>query len=466
MHETATHKMKVLIVGAGKLGVRLAKIMDGEQFEVTLVDSNAKNVARLSEQLDVLVLEGNGVDVTFLKEIKVHQFDLVLACTDSDEMNIVMCDFVKKLGGKKTIARVRDVEYSNQMEFLKDKLGIDLIINPDLAAAEAIKKYLLRDMTYYLGEFAQGQVKIVDYNIRTNAAFVQQRIMDLKGFDDLLIIAIDRESELLIPDGSIVLEPYDTIYLLGAIETVEHFATKYKLNGTQKAVENVMIVGGGNIGMYLASLLAQAKVNVTLIEQNQRRILALSELLDKVLIIAGDGSDINLLEQERLDAMQALVTVTGLDELNLLVAIIAKRQGVSKTIAKISRDNYSKIINDLPIDAAINPIDITSSELIKYVRGDRVQSISLLLNQEGEVSEVIATAAMNFLNKPLSEVKLPKGILIGAIISGNKVSIASGKSVIRENDRLIVFTHSSKIGEFRKLFLKQKGGLFGEVWNR
>lgn len=458
--------MKVLIIGAGKLGVRLAKVMDSEQLDVTLVDCNAKKVAQLSEQLDVLVMEGNGVDINFLKEIKVSQFDMSIACTESDEKNLVICDFIKRLEGQKTIARIRDVEYANQVEFLKDKVGLDLVINPDLATAKAIVKYLLRDMTYYLGDFAKGKVKMVDFNIHNDKQFVDKQIMDLKNINDLLIIAIEREDELLIPDGSSVLQAQDVIYLLGVEETVEKFAKDHKLNGSQKAVENVMIIGGGNIGMYLASLLSQAKVNVTLIEQDQRRIMALTEILDKVLIIAGDGSDINLLEQEQLDSMQALVSVSGLDELNLLVALIAKRQGVGKTIAKISRDNYSKIVNELPLDAAINPIDITASEIIKYVRGATVTSISLLLNQEGEVSEIIATKEMSFLNKPLSEVKLPKGILIGAIISDQEITIASGKSIIKENDRIIVFTHASKISEFRNLFLKKKGGRFREIWNR
>lgn len=458
--------MKVLIIGAGKLGVRLAKVMDSEQLDVTLVDCNAKKVAHLSEQLDVLVLEGNGVDINFLKEIKVNQFDMSIVCTESDEKNLVICDFIKRLEGQKTIARIRDVEYANQVEFLKDKVGLDLVINPDLATAKAIVKYLLRDMTYYLGDFAKGKVKMVDFNIHNDNQFVDKQIMDLENINDLLIIAIEREDELLIPDGSSVLQAQDVIYLLGVEETVEKFAKDHKLNGSQKAVENVMIIGGGNIGMYLASLLSQAKVNVTLIEKDQRRIMALTEILDKVLIIAGDGSDINLLEQEQLDSMQALVSVSGLDELNLLVALIAKRQGVGKTIAKISRDNYSKIVNELPLDAAINPIDITASEIIKYVRGATVTSISLLLNQEGEVSEIIATKEMSFLNKPLSEVKLPKGILIGAIISDQEITIASGKSIIKENDRIIVFTHASKISEFRNLFLKKKGGRFREIWNR
>ncbi len=458
--------MKVLIVGAGKLGVRLAKVMDIEKFDVTLVDRNPKKVEKINEQLDVLTIEGNGVDITFLKEINAKSFDLVVATTDSDETNIVVCDFTKKLGCKKTIARIRDLEYSNQMDFIKETIGIDLIINPDLSTARMIAKYLLRDMTYYTGEFAGGRVRIVDFNIKNNARFVGKKIMELSDLQGLLITAVSRENDLLIPSGETVLKNNDTIYLLGSINTIDEFTKRYKLNGTQQAIENVMIIGGGHIGVYLAQKLTKAKVNVKLIEQDRVRAQALTELLDHVLIIHGDGSDIKLLEQEELETMQAIVTVTGLDELNLLVALIAKHHGVSKTIAKVSRDNYSKIINDLQIDAAINPLNISVSNILKFVRGDKVESISLLLGGEGEVSEIIANKDMSFINKPLHKANFPKGVLIGAIIHDGDVSIANGNSVIQENDRIIVFCHSLKVAQFKNIFIKKNGGTLREIWNR
>lgn len=458
--------MKVLIVGAGKFGIRLAKVMDAEGFDVTLIDRNAKKVERLNDELDVLTLEGNGVDVTFLRGIKTNLFDLVVATTENDETNIVVCDFVKKLGCKQTVARIRDFEYSDQINFIKESIGIDLIVNPDLATARMIAKYLLRDMTYYTGQFAQGRVRIVDFNIKKNENFIGKRIMDLHQLRGLLITSIARENELLIPSGDTVLQENDTIYLLGLIHQIEQFTHSYKLNGTLKPIENVMIVGGGNVGMYLAQKLTKEKVNVKLIEQDRNRVLALTELLDHALIIQGDGSNINLLEQEEIDSMQAVVTVTGMDEVNLLVALIAKQYGVDKTIAKVSRDNYAKIINSLHIDAAINPLNIAVGNILKFVRGDRIQSISLLLGGEGEVSEIIVSKDMHFINKPLSEVKFPRGVLVGAIIHDGEVSIANGQSVIKEGDRIIVFCHSTQITQFKNIFIRRKGGKFSELWNR
>jgi trk system potassium uptake protein TrkA len=325
---------------------------------------------------------------------------------------------------------------------------------------------LLRDITYYIGEFASGRVRIVDFNIKNNQKFVGKKIMDLDDMTGLLITSVARENELLIPGGDTVLETNDTIYLMGSIETIDVFTKKYKLNGTRKAIENVMIIGGGNIGMYLARKLSKAKVHVKLVEQDRSRIQMLTEMLEHVLIIQGDGSNINLLEQEELENMQAFVTVTGIDEVNLLVALIAKQYGIEKCIAKVSRDNYAKIINNLPIDAAINPLNISVSRILKFVRGSRIESISLLLGGEGEVSELIVSKDMPFINKPLAKVNLPKGVLIGAIIHDGVVSIANGQSVIQEGDRIIVFCHSSKVAQFKNIFIQKKEGRFGEIQNR
>lgn len=458
--------MKVLIVGAGKLGIRLAKVMDAEQYDVTLVDRNPKKIESIHDQLDVMCIEGNGVDIAFLRKIEAETFDLVVATTDSDETNILVCDFVKKMGCQKTIARIRGLEYSDQIAVLKKMIGIDLIINPDLATADIIAKYLLRDITYYVGEFVNGKVRIVDYNIKNNQRFVGKKIMELSDFEGLLITGIARENELLIPGGDTVLESNDTIYLLGSMSTIDDFAAKYKLNGAHKKIDNVIIVGGGNIGLYLAQRLSKEKVHVKLIEQDRSRIQLLTENMEHVLIIQGDGSNINLLEQEELENAQAFVSVTGIDEVNLLVALIAKQYGVDKCIAKVSRDNYAKIINSLPIDAAVNPLNLSVSKILKFIRGNRIESISLLLGGEGEVTELVATKDMPFIDQPLAKANLPKGVLVGAIIHDGQVSIANGQSVIREGDRIIVFCHSSKVAKFKSIFIHKKEGRFSEIRSR
>lgn len=458
--------MKVMIVGAGKLGLKLAEAMILENMDVTLVDDNSKVLDRINEHLDVLTITASGINVSMLKKLNIERFDLLVASTDNDATNAMICTFSKKLGCKRAIARIRDPDYIEQLEFIKTELNIDLIINPDLATATSISRYLLKDVIFYSGEFASGKVKMIDFNIGHLDVFVGKRIMELEGFDDLIITAISRNGELIIPDGSVRLMSGDVIHVLGISDDIRLFSKIFKLKGYEKRVENVMILGGGNVGYYLAKELSKAKIKVTLIEHNIEKAQKLAELLKHVLIIHGDGTDVTLLEEENIQDIDAFIGATGYDEQNLLMALMAKQYGVSKSIAKASRQNYTKIIDKLDIDAALNPVNITASNILKYIRGGKVVSVSLLLGGKGEVTEIIATPDMPYLNKPIANLDLPKGIIIGAIIHEGEVIIPKGTSVISANDRIVVFCLSEDIEYLKSLFRSGKGGLFSELWNR
>jgi len=458
--------LKVMIVGAGKLGVRLAKTMNLENMDVTLVDDNPKVIEKVNEHLDVLTVVASGINVSSLMELNIDKFDLLVATTDGDATNSVICTFAKKLGCKKTIARIRDPEYMEQMSFIKEELGIDLVINPDLATANTIAKYLMRSVAFYSGEFASGKVKMIDFKTGNLENFTGKKISEIEGMENLLITAISREGSLIIPDGSTALQSGDVIYVIGLCEHIDRFSKRFQLKGVEKKVENAMILGGGNVGYYLAKVLAKSKVKVTIIDQDRRKVQKLAEQLDHVLVINGDGTDITLLEEENIEQMDAFVGVTGFDEQNLLMALMAKQYGVSKAIAKVSRQNYTKIIDKLDIDVAINPVNITASNILKYVRGGKVASVSLLLGGKGEVTEIIVSPEMPYINKPIHNLNLPKGLIIGAIIRDGKVEIPNGSSIIRENDRIVVFTLAEDIESLKTLFKPGKGGLLGELWNR
>lgn len=457
--------MKTIIIGAGKLGSKLAEAMTLENMDVVVVDTNPKVLERISEHLDIMTVSGNGLDSEMLKELNIAKFDLLVACTEFDETNAVICTLAKKLGCVRTIARVRNPEYTEQMEFMKNELGIDLIINPDHAAAKSISKYLLKDVVFYTGEFASGKVKMVDFNIQSREEFVGVALKNLKNFENLLVTAISRNGQLIIPSGITVLEKDDVIHVLGKDSDVIHFSKANKLCGELDKVKNAMILGGGKLGYYLAKELSATKVDVTIIEENKERAQKLVELLDHVLIIHGDGTDANLLEEEGMQDFDAFIGVTGYDEQNLLMALMAKQAGATKSIAKVSRQNYTRIIDKLNIDAAVNPVNIAASNILKYIRGGKVISVSLLLGGDGEVTEIVATPEMKYLNKPLSEVDLPKGVIIGAIIHDGVVSIAKGSSIIRPYDRIVVFSLAKDFESLRSLFIPTKGGLFNELWN-
>ena len=448
--------MKVMIVGAGKLGYKLAEFMTLEDIDVTAIDKNQEVIDMVNEHLDVLTVLGNGMDINLLRGLDIDKYDLLVASTDRDETNTLICSLAKKLGCIKTIARVRNPEYMEQLDFMKTEMGIDHIVNPDLDTAKVIEKYLLKKYSVYSEEFASGKVQMIDFNIGSIDDFVGKKLMDLKGFDGLLLVSISRDGEVIIPHGSTELLRDDIVHIIGKNEDIIKFSGRYSKNKLGRKVEKVMIFGGSNIGFYLANRLSRQHISVTMIEKDMERCNELSESLDDVLIIHGDGTDIHLLEEEHLESMDAFVGVTGFDEQNLLMALMAKQLGVEKTISKLSRQNYTKVIDRLSLDTALNPIVITASNILKIVRGGKIVSISLLIGGDGEVTELIVGKDLPIVGKPLEELDLPKGIIIGAIVRKGKVRIPNGKSVIHARDRIVVFSLTEDL-EGLKMFSILKG---------
>lgn len=458
--------MKVVIVGTGKLGYKLAEFMVLEDIDVTIIDNDLDVIDFVNEHLDVLTILGNGMDINILKELDISEYNLLVASTDSDETNTLICSLAKKLGCEKTIARIRNPEYMQQLDFIKKEMGIDYIVNPDLETAQSIEKYLLKKYSFYSGEFASGKVRMLDFNIKNKEDFVNKKIMDLDQMDNILITAISRDGNIIIPDGSTILLEDDIINIIGKKENISRINSHHYGEKREKDVEKVMILGGSNIGFYLAERLSNLGISVTLIEKDKEKCIALSNKLNDVLIIHGDGTDINLLEEENLDTMDAFVGVTGFDEQNLLMAVMAKQSGVSKVISKLSRRNYTKIIDRLEIDAALNPIVITAGNILKYIRGGKIVSISLLIGGDGEVTEFIVGEDLDIVGKSLEELNLPKGIIIGAIVHNGEVIIPNGKSRISAHDRVVVFCLKEDLPTLKIFFKNSKGGILNELWNR
>ena len=458
--------MKVLIVGVGKLGYKIAQLMIDEGINVTLIDNNSKVLESINEHIDVLTVEANGIDINVLKEIDINTYDLLVASTDSDETNTLICLLAKKLGCKKTIARIRNPEYMMQLDFIKKELGINHIVNPDLDIARSIEKYLLKNYLFHSDEFASGKVQMLDFYIGHHEDFVGKKLKELKGFETLLITAILRDGEIIIPYGETPLVENDTIYIIGESNDMNNFNQKFDFKKINKEVKKVMILGGSNSSYYLAKNLAKSNIQVTIIEKDRLKAEALSKVLEDALIIHGDGTDINLLEEEMLSQMDAFVGVTGMDEQNLLMALMCKQAGVNKSIAKVSKQNYTMIIDRLEIDAALSPIDITASNILKFVRGGRVVSVSLLLGGEAEVTEIIISKDSAFIKNTLADLKLPNGVIIGAMVRHGKVIIPKGDTILEPNDRIVIFSLKEDVETLKRFFNPKKGGLIGELWNR
>lgn len=450
--------MKVAIVGAGKLGLKVTTALLGGDHSVTLIDKNEAVLSKLSQQLDVMTVGGNGKSTSLLKECGIASFDFLLASTESDEENIVIASFAKKLGCSKVIARVRDPEHMNQMDFIKETMNIDHVVNPDLAITLEIYKYLVEKYTLNDGIFTNGKISLVQFHVKKMKRLVGLSMTEVKKvLSSMLIVAISRNGKIIIPHGSTVIEPNDTLYLIGEKTEISALHRKVHERGKYTKLQKVMIIGGGKTGFYLARKLAEFGIAVKVIERDKERCYYLSTHLDDVMILHGDATDTSLLEEENIDEMDAFVTATGFDEENLLLALMAKQRGIEDVISKVSRQSYKDLIERMGIDMALNPLDIVASTILRYIQGSKKVISSLLIQGQAEIMEIIASENMQLSNVPLKDLKLPDGVIIAGIHRGQQVIIPDGGTVITEDDKVTIFCLLSDIAELEGLFKSKRG---------
>ena len=445
--------MKVAIVGAGKLGVKVATALLGGDHYITVIDKNEAVLNRISQQMDVMTVAGNGKNIKLLENCGITSFDFLLASTDSDEKNIIIASFAKKLGCSKVIARVRDPEHMKQLDFIKETMNIDHVVNPDLSITMEIYKYLVEKYTLTNGIFSSGKVAMVQFNVKKYRKLSGLSMIEVrKVLPNMLIVAISRNGKIIIPHGQTIIEDNDTIYLIGEKSEIHEFHQKVHEKGKYTNLQKVMIVGGGKTGFYLADKLSEFGIAVKVIEKSKERCYYLSTHLDDVMILHGDATDTALLEEENIDEMDAFVTATGFDEENLLLALMAKQRGIEDVISKVSRQSYKNLIEKMGIDMALNPLDIITSTILRYVQGSKRIISSLLIQGQAEIMEIIASDEMKLTNVTLSELDLPDGVLIAAIHRGNRVIIPDGNTVILPDDKVTRFCLLSDIAEVESLF--------------
>lgn len=452
--------MKVAIIGAGKLGTKVATALLGGDHSITVIDVNEEKLNKISQQMDVLTVVGNGLSIKLLESCGINKFDFLIATTGSDEHNIIIASFAKKLGCSKVIARVRDPEHMKQIDFIKEAMNIDHVVNPDLAITLEIYKYLVEKYTLTNGIFSSGKVSLVQFSVRRFSRVIGMNMIDVrKLLPNMLIVAISRNGKIIIPHGKTSIEKGDTLYVIGERSEIQELHNRVYERGKYTNLQKVMIVGGGKTGFYLAEKLSEFGIAVKVIEKSKERCYYLSTHLEDVMILHGDATDTALLEEENIDDMDAFVTATGFDEENLLLALMAKKRGIEDVISKVSRQSYKMLIEQMGIDMALNPLDIVTSTILRYVQGSKKIISSLLIQGQAEIMEIIAANNMQFANKPLYELELPDGVLIAAIHRGNQVIIPNGNTSILENDKVIIFCLLSDIAEIEALF-KPKRGLF------
>lgn len=450
--------MKVIIIGAGKVGYTLAENLAAENKDVTIIDKNAQALEKVEAHLEVMCLKGTGVSANILLEAGVAEADLLIAVTGSDEVNMVCCLTAKKLGVGRTIARVRDPEYAYELSLIKEQLGLDFVINPEYTAAEEIASTLGFSSAINVERFASGRVRMVELKVTAGMGIIGKKIKEADKYSasSVLIGIIVRGEEVIVPDGEEVIEENDSIYVIGKVSNIYKFCKLY--GKYPDKIKNVMIVGGGRITYYLYKLLKDMNMNVKIIEIDKNRCFELSDKLPSALIINSDGTEEEVLLSENINQMDAFLSATGMDEHNLMASLIAKRLGAKKIITKISRSSYINIVRDMGLDSIIIPKLITTNQILKYVRGTALQSLRRIVEGKVEILEFVVDDTSELIDKPLRKLNISADTVIATIVRKREVVVPHGNDIIRRGDRIIVITMEKNIATLKELEAVVIGG--------
>lgn len=450
--------MKIIIVGCGKIGGTILGDLVLEGHDVVAIDTDADVVEDLSNIYDVMAVCGSGTDRSTLIEAGVSKTEMFIAATSSDEVNMLSCYIAKKLGAKNTIARIRNPEYNDEnLGFLKQHLDLSLAINPEMLAAREMFNVLKLPFAVKIEKFSVRNFEIIEVVLREGSPLTGVKLMDLRNKfkEKFLICVVGRGDNVYIPDGNFILQPGDKIGLTAEPGEVQKLMRA--VGADKKQAQNVLILGGGKIAFYLSKMLTMSGGGVRIIEIDQKRCKALAEALPKAVIINGDGAQQELLMEEGLDTADAFVSLTGMDEENILISIFASTHKVPTVITKVNRNELVGMAGKLGLDCVISPKEIMSDVLVQYARalensrGSNVETLYNIMDGKAEVLEFNVRADFKYTNIPLKDLKLKKGILIAGIIRDRKPIIPSGADVILESDKVIILTENQRLNDLRDI---------------
>lgn len=437
--------MNIIIVGAGKVGYTLAKYLSVEMDNITIIDNNLEALERINNNLDVMCIKGNCTSLKVLNEAGIREADLLISVTNSDELNMLCSLAGKKLGAKHTVARVRTPDYDEEITLLTEAVGIDLVINPEKAAAIEIAKLIKYPSVCSIDNFSNGKVNLVGFKVSDDTGLAGKRISDIdfvKG--NVLFCGIEKGDEVIIPNGDYTFHKDDRIYVIGEHKKIQEVFKR--LGKYNKRVKSSMIIGGGKISYYLSKIISEAGVNCRIIEKNINKCEELTELLPEVIIINGDGMDQDLLLSENLDEMDSFITLTDRDEDNLIAGLFAINNNVKNVIIKITRDNYNDIAKTIGINSVISPKLATAYKIIKYVRSlkntreSSIENIYKICNEKAEAIEFIVNENTKHRNEKLKNIKFNEDSLVATIVRNNKIIIPTGEESLKLDDRVIIVT--------------------------
>ena len=449
--------MKILIVGCGNVGAALAEQLSSEGHDITVIDTRQKLVESVSVSCDALGIVGNGASFQVQSEAGVDEADLIVAVTGSDELNLLCCLIAKKSGGCNTIARVSNPVYSEEIAYIKEELGLSMVINPEFAAAVEMSRLLKLPSAITIDTFTKGRVEVVKYRVGEDSVLCDQSLQQIKSRlkSDILICTVERGEDVYIPGGNFIIRARDEISIIGTPQKTLAFFKK--LGAVVTRAKNVMIIGGGKTAYYLSKQLMDMGIQIKIIELNKTRCEELSELLPKATIIQGDGTDRNLLMQEGLIQTDAFVAMTSVDEENIMLSLFAKSVSKAKLITHVHRISYDEIIDSLDIGSVIYPKYLTAENIIKYVRamdnslGSNIETLYRLNDNRVEALEFCVKEDSPVIGIPLQDLKIKPNILICSINHKGMISIPGGQSVIRKGDMVIVVTTNTGLNDIKDI---------------
>lgn len=439
--------MKIVLVGCGNVGFAIAQRLSLEGHDITVIDIDERAVKDTSQSLDVMGIVGNGVSLDSLKEADVKSCDILIAVTESDERNLLICLLGRKLGNCNTIARVRNPEYFDETEYLKDELGLSLTVNPELAASNEIARLIKFPSAIEIDSFAKGRVELLKIEVIPGSSLdgMVLKKMNSSLNCDVLVCIVERGNETFIPDGNFVLKNGDRISFIARAKNAVAFLKAMNMS-TGKA-RTAMIVGGGETTQYLTKVLINSGVAVKIIERDSKRCEELSETFPEATVICGDGGNKDVLHEEGIERTQCFVGLSNHDEENVMMAIYARKVNPSiKLITKIHRGSYDDIVKELNLGSIINPKLISADNVVKYVRAKQngfksgVESLYKLCDGNAEALEFAVRNNSDIIGKPLMELSLKTNVLIACIIHNGQIETPKGSSVINEGDTVVVVT--------------------------
>lgn len=449
--------MRILIVGAGEVGYHIASRLSREHHDIVVVDQEDEVVERIQEELDVMALQGHGSHPQTLERVAIAQTDMLLAVTNSDEVNLIACLLARQYGVPTRIARINDPDFRDSpLQEAGTRIGIDLMINPSHAVAEEIGRLIHTPGAEEAADFLEGRVKLFSFRVSPLAPIIRQSVRDIgarfHGAPPAVIAAIRRGQDTIIPNGDTIVESDDHLLLIGKDGEIQ--ANLHLLGVSNRQSRRITIIGGGQVGFHVAHALEQEQItyDVKIIENQAQRCQRLAEHLSQALILHGDATDIKVLNEEGIADMDMVIAVTDDEGTNLIAALLAKTHGAKEVITLIKRPDLVPLVATLGIDVAISPRLITADAILRHLRRGQVQSMFTSLSTEAETLEMVAMPRARIVGKPLHKVKMPPSMIIGAVAHGDEVTVPSGDTVIQAHDRVIVFALPQVVPQAAKLF--------------